>query len=43
MEIYADVLAGDNTLILSTNSDLFRFLKGIDRGIPGQAAPRRRD
>ncbi len=34
MEIYADVLAGDNTLILSTNSDLFRFLKGIDRVNP---------
>ncbi len=34
MEIYADVLAGDNTLILSTNSDLFRFLKSIDRGNP---------
>ena len=32
MEIYADVLAGDNTLILSTNSDLFRFLKGIEQG-----------
>jgi membrane protease subunit HflC len=32
MEIYGDVLSGDNTLILSTNSDLFRFLKSIDEG-----------
>ena len=30
MEIYGDVLAGDNTLIMSTNSDLFRYLKSID-------------
>ncbi len=34
MEIYGDVLAGDNTLIMSTNSDLFRYLKGIDE--PGR-------
>ena len=32
MEIYGDVLSGDNTLILSTDSDLFRFLKGIESG-----------
>ena len=38
MEIYDDVLSGDNTLILSTNSDLFRFLKGIEERTPGQAA-----
>lgn len=30
MEIYGDVLAGDNTLIMTTNSDLFRYLKSID-------------
>ncbi len=35
MEIYSDILAGDDTLILSTDSDVFRFLKGIDEGIGG--------
>ena len=39
MEIYADILAGDSTVILSTNSDVFRFLKGIDAGIGGSGSP----
>jgi membrane protease subunit HflC len=35
MEIYADILAGDSTVILSTDNDVFKFLKGIDEGIGG--------
>ncbi|MHC4217593.1 MAG: protease modulator HflC [Planctomycetota bacterium] len=31
MEIYADILSGDSTVILSTDNDVFRFLKGIDK------------
>jgi membrane protease subunit HflC len=39
MEIYADILAGDSTVILSTNNDVFRFLKGIDAGAGGSGRP----
>lgn len=31
MEVYKEVLSKDSTLVLSTESDLFRMLKGIDR------------
>jgi membrane protease subunit HflC len=34
MEIYGDVLSGESTVILSTDSDLFRFLKGIGEAPP---------
>ncbi|MFV1995849.1 MAG: protease modulator HflC, partial [Verrucomicrobiales bacterium] len=30
MEAYQEILANDTTLILSTNSDIFGYLKGID-------------
>lgn len=31
METYRDILGGDSTLVLTTESDLFRFLKKVDR------------
>lgn len=37
MELYLDMLAGDSTLILSTDSDLFKYLKRIEPKAP--AAP----
>ncbi len=30
MEVYKDVIGGDTTMILSTDSDLFQFLKGVN-------------
>ena len=39
MEIYADILAGDSTVILSTDSEVFRFLKGIEEGMPDDGTP----
>ncbi|MHC5005880.1 MAG: protease modulator HflC [Planctomycetota bacterium] len=39
MEIYADILSGDSTVILSTDNDVFRFLKGIDEGTGGSGRP----
>jgi len=39
MEIYGDILSGDSTVILSTNNDVFRFLKGIDEGSRGSGRP----
>ncbi len=30
MEVYKEVIAGDTTVILSTDSDLFQFLKGVN-------------
>jgi membrane protease subunit HflC len=39
MEIYADILAGDSTVILSTDSDVFRFLKGIEEGMGDGGGP----
>jgi len=33
MEIYKDILGKDSTLLLSTDSDLFRFLKDVNGGV----------
>jgi len=30
MQAYKDIISDGNTLVLSTDSDLFKFLKGID-------------
>ena len=43
METYSEVLAKDTTVILSTDSDLFKFLKSMDSGssAPARTAPGR--
>jgi membrane protease subunit HflC len=30
MQSYRHIIAGNTTLVLSTDSDLFKFLKGMD-------------
>ena len=40
MEVYRDILSQDTTLVLSTDSDLFQFLKGIDGSSPKPPASR---
>jgi membrane protease subunit HflC len=30
MQSYKDIIADNSTLVLSTDSDLFKFLKGMD-------------
>lgn len=41
MEVYADILAGDSTVILSTDSDLFQYLKRVDpKSSPVAAKPK---
>jgi membrane protease subunit HflC len=40
METYQDILGGDSTVILSTNSDLFKYLKNIDPdSLPAKSSP----
>ena len=34
MQAYTDIISGGTTLVLSTDSDLFRFLKGMDAAVP---------
>ncbi len=40
METYEEVLGGDSTIILSTDSDLFKFLKGISPEPAPSAEPK---
>ncbi|MEM8954125.1 MAG: protease modulator HflC [Verrucomicrobiota bacterium] len=46
METYKDILAGDSTIVLSTNSDLFKFLKNVEppssSPSPSPPAPRKK-
>ena len=40
MQAYKTIIAENTTLVLSTDSDLFKFLKGMDPGgdaVPGQS------
>ena len=34
MQAYKDMISGGTTLVLSTDSDLFRFLKGMEAAVP---------
>ncbi|PVB62083.1 protease modulator HflC [Labrenzia sp. 011] len=37
MQAYKDMISGGTTLVLSTESDLFKFLKGVGPGVSGAA------
>ena len=39
METYQEILSEDSTVVLSTDSDLFTFLKNVEPGASKSAAP----
>jgi membrane protease subunit HflC len=38
METYRDILSSDSTLVLSTDSDLFKYLKNMEPDSPPASA-----
>ena len=39
MQAYEDMISGETTLVLTTNSDLFRFLRGMEAVKAEDGAP----